>query len=144
MSRRRGQSTVELALTLPVLMLIVLGIVDFSRVFIAANVLTHATAGAARYASLNATDVAGIKKAVKDEAARASVTVTDPQVDVCYLTSGGVTLGCANAGTLPTAAAPGNLVQVTIAVPWNAETAIIQGVMPAGFTINSSAASTIE
>src|SRR5437763_968110 len=44
--RRGGQSTDELALTLPVLLLLVLGIVDFARVLLAATLLTHGRGGA--------------------------------------------------------------------------------------------------
>jgi hypothetical protein len=116
-SRGRGQSTVELALTLPVLMLLVLGIVDFGRVFVSANVLTHATRDAARYGSLNWSSVntqspPGIRKRIEDEATRSAVTVTDAQIDVLYLSgaadaSNGEAIGCWPAAPAPDAYAAG-------------------------------------
>ena len=167
---RRGQSTVELALALPLLLLIVLGIVDFGRVFVAANVVSHATQGAARYGSLNATDISGIRNRVIDEGARSSVTVTTSDVDVIYLDSQGQVTACAlgpsttitaadgspdcpypcpTASTpppppCPTTVLPGDMVQVTTHIPWAAETTLIQGVMPTNFQVKNTAAGVVE
>jgi Flp pilus assembly protein TadG len=171
MTRRgRGQSTVELALTLPVLLLLVLGIVDFGRVFVSANVLSHATTDAARYGALNPTQVgpgAGtIRGRVIDEAARSSVTLTDQQVDIYYLDAGGQVTscfingsatasapgsdattcpgGCPVGDTCPSPPLPGDYIQVKTHLPWNAATVLIQNVLPNGFTIDSSAAGVIQ
>ncbi len=56
MKSERGQSTVELALTLTVLMLIVFAIVDFGRVFHAYLTIEHAGREAARAASVGGSD----------------------------------------------------------------------------------------
>ncbi|MEA2682176.1 MAG: hypothetical protein QOK05_504 [Chloroflexota bacterium] len=171
--RDRGQSAVELALTLPILLLLVLGIVDFGRVFVAANVLTHATGDAARYGSVNwrsANGPGSMRDRVIQEAARSSVTITHDEVDVLYLDANGTDVigcwpftaddsagaysptgpgnGCGFTGACPRltcdSPSPGDMVQVKSHLPWSAETSLIQNVLPAGFTINSSAASVIE
>lgn len=56
MKSQRGQATVELALTLPILLLLVFGMIDFGRIFHAYLTLEHAGREAARIASIGATD----------------------------------------------------------------------------------------
>lgn len=162
--RRRGQSTVELALTLPLLLLLVLGIVDFGRVFVAANVLSHAARDATRYASLNATDLGGIRARVIDEGARSSVLITAADIDLFYLDSAGNVTACSVSGSAVMTAAgngpcapcpvadapctntvlPGDMVEVATHLPWAAETALIRGVMPSNFQVKSTAATVVE
>ncbi|MBS3985014.1 MAG: pilus assembly protein [Selenomonadales bacterium] len=52
----RGQALVELALVLPILLLVLMGIVDFGRVFHGHLAVTSASRQAAREASLGRTD----------------------------------------------------------------------------------------
>ena len=52
----RGQSLVEFALVLPMLLLILIGIIDFGQVFSTELVIEGAALDAARYASVGATD----------------------------------------------------------------------------------------
>ncbi|TLS35574.1 TadE/TadG family type IV pilus assembly protein [Pseudalkalibacillus caeni] len=54
---QKGQATVELALSIVLLMFIVFGIVDFGRIFHAYLVLDHAGREAAREASVGKTDI---------------------------------------------------------------------------------------
>jgi Flp pilus assembly protein TadG len=172
--RSRGQSAVEMALTLPVLLLVVLGIVDLGRVSIAANALTHGTREAVRYATVNIsvsgsapnTTLAAIRQQVINEGARAGTTVTNSQISIDYFTVN--TTECSTAPATPcaigtadtgatsyTAASScpradcssplvGDLVQVKVAVPWSATTSTINRVMPSGFAINATSAGTIE
>lgn len=56
MRNERGQSTVELALSLTVLMLIIFAIIDFGRVFHAYLTIEHAGREAARAASVGKND----------------------------------------------------------------------------------------
>lgn len=51
-----GQSVVEFALVLPILLLVLLGIIDFGRVLSTGYVVSHAARDAARYASVGASD----------------------------------------------------------------------------------------
>ncbi|MBI5955396.1 MAG: pilus assembly protein [Chloroflexi bacterium] len=50
-SLQRGQSLVELALALPILMLVLLIVVDFGRAFYAYVTVTNASREGARYAA---------------------------------------------------------------------------------------------
>ena len=54
--RSAGQSLVETALVLPVILLLLLGIVEFGRVFSAYLVITNASREGARCAAVNRTD----------------------------------------------------------------------------------------
>jgi Flp pilus assembly protein TadG len=70
--RQRGQSMVELALVLPILMLVLLGIVDLGRVFNAYIAITNASREGALYGSfyppVNETARARIRERVLQEA----------------------------------------------------------------------------
>ena len=59
-SRSRGQALVELALILPVLLLILLAAIDFGRVLFSWIEVTNAAREGAAYAILNPTDLSGI------------------------------------------------------------------------------------
>jgi Flp pilus assembly protein TadG len=172
--RRRGQAAVEFALTLPLLFLLVLGIVDFGRIFIAANALTQGTREAVRFATLNSSvshdNLVAIRKQVIDEAGRASITVTDGEISIEYSDTnttdcGGPSFTPCLVGTARTgndytaepaatgAACPrldcsapliGDLVRVKVNLPWSATTLIIQSLLPPSFTINADSAGTIE
>ena len=52
----RGSSSVEMALLLPVLLLVTVGIIDFSRIVSARNMLSNAAREATRYASVRSID----------------------------------------------------------------------------------------
>jgi Flp pilus assembly protein TadG len=56
MKSERGQATVELAISLTLLVIILFTIIDFGRIFHAYLTLNHASREAARTASLGATD----------------------------------------------------------------------------------------
>lgn len=62
--RQRGDSLVELAIILPVLLLILMGILDFGRAAYAYNVVANAAREGSRYAMVAPTDIAGIQSAV--------------------------------------------------------------------------------
>jgi len=71
--RERGQGLTEFALILPVLLLLVLGIVEFGYVFTVYSGLFNAAREGARYGIVHPTDVAGI-----DRHAREKVIIIDP------------------------------------------------------------------
>jgi Flp pilus assembly protein TadG len=54
-TRQRGTATVEFALTLPVLLLLMLSTIDIGRMLSQYNILTGAVRNACRYAASNAT-----------------------------------------------------------------------------------------
>ncbi|WP_228550151.1 TadE/TadG family type IV pilus assembly protein [Salinibacillus xinjiangensis] len=56
MKSERGQAAVELALTLPILLLLIFGMIDFGRIFHAYLTLEHTSRESARVASVGATN----------------------------------------------------------------------------------------
>ncbi|NMD70118.1 pilus assembly protein [Bacillus sp. DNRA2] len=121
-----GQATVELALSLLVLLLIVFAIIDFGRIFQAYLTTEHATREGARLASLGATDTeitTATKTAAQvDEAAKLTVTVT-PQQDL------------RKRGTYVTVATS---YPVTISVP------LMEMILPNPFTVKSKTVMRVE
>ncbi|MFD1020639.1 TadE/TadG family type IV pilus assembly protein [Thalassobacillus hwangdonensis] len=83
MKSRSGQSLVELALILPILLIILFGIVDFGRLFHAYLTIDHAGREAARAASVQNDDSTIIAKA------RASTAGLDSDQLTVTLSPGG-------------------------------------------------------
>ncbi len=77
-----GQSMVEFALILPLLVLIVAGLFDLGRAFFAYIVISNAAREGARYATLNADYMTGTCEAVKDEALTSGITIIDSNITV--------------------------------------------------------------
>ncbi len=70
LSEERGQSLVEMALLLPVLLLVLHGTIDFARVFYARVTVNNAVRVAARYGSWNPQYESDIVDRAVDEASR--------------------------------------------------------------------------
>ena len=85
--RERGQSAVELALGLLVLLLVLMGCLDLGRAFSAWMSVGSASREGARYASTHpsSADLAGIKSRVRQRAASAGITLQDNQINVSGL-----------------------------------------------------------
>jgi Tfp pilus assembly protein PilV len=81
--RSGGQSLVEVALALPVLVMLMLGLLDFGRAYYAIVSLKDAAEEGATYASIAPTDVEGIR-ARASEASRQLAPVEPNDVDVVY------------------------------------------------------------
>ncbi|MBI2845862.1 MAG: pilus assembly protein [Chloroflexi bacterium] len=77
----KGQSLVELAFALPLLAIILLGAIDFGRVFYAYITIINASREGARYGSSNPTDTTGIKDQVIAEAT-GTVTIDPNRITV--------------------------------------------------------------
>lgn len=76
-----GQALVELALTLPLFFLVLLGIAELARVVYVLLEVTNAAEAAVRYGAQNSTtasDVAGIQQAAQSDAA--NITLDTPSV----------------------------------------------------------------
>lgn len=84
--KEHGQSLVEFAVVLPLLLLILLGIFDLGRVFNTYIVITNAARNGAYYGSMHSTDTAGIVQAVVTEAQGSGVNLTSG--NVCVSSSG--------------------------------------------------------
>lgn len=70
----RGASTVEFALVLPALMLIIFGIIEFGRVFMVHQMLNSAAREGARIASMPGADNSAVLAAIAEELASAGLT----------------------------------------------------------------------
>jgi len=85
--RTRGQSLVEFALCIPVLILILIGIFDLGRVFNAYIVVTNASREGAYFGVLNPSDTDGIVARAINEAQGSGVSLSSDNITV---TSSGV------------------------------------------------------
>lgn len=84
-TRKKGQSLVEFALVLPLLLLILVGIIEFGFMFSNYLTMTNASREAVRYISLGSTDGEAIQRAmvVSDllEEERLIITITPAVAD---------------------------------------------------------------
>ena len=94
---QEGQAFVELTLLLPLLLMMLMGVVDFARVFHTALAITQAARAGAAYgaqSSAKSSDKPGMEQAARDAAAQdldtSALTVTASQY--CKCTTDGVTL----------------------------------------------------
>ncbi|MGV8906500.1 MAG: TadE/TadG family type IV pilus assembly protein [Acetobacterium sp.] len=77
--KEEGQAVVELAITLPILIMILCAIIDFGWLFTNQNIIDHASREGARYAivySANTSDIITKTKSVAPENIRDALTVT--------------------------------------------------------------------
>jgi len=107
--RNKGQSLVEVSLLLPVLLMLLLGVIDFGRAYYILVALTSAADEGAFYASLKPLDEAGIVARTVESAANSIVEI-DP-ADVAIVTAGSL--------------APGAPITVTVAFPMDLFTPLI-------------------
>ncbi len=86
---RAGQALVEFALVAPILLLLLLGIVDFARAWNVYEVLTDAAREGAREAVVdNGKTEAEVRQIIVDAAARAGIEITDADIQITGLGSG--------------------------------------------------------
>jgi len=79
---RRGQSLVEFALVLPLLVLIVAGIFDLGRAFFASITITNAARVGARYGTLHPSDFTGMVSAAVIEAQDSNIIIDPSNVNI--------------------------------------------------------------
>jgi Flp pilus assembly protein TadG len=84
----RGQDLIELALVLPVLLIILVGVVDLGRAFQTYLVLTNAAREGARQGTLNAFDVSAIQDTALHETRNAGLADSAVTVSVVPASSG--------------------------------------------------------
>ncbi|SFS18283.1 Flp pilus assembly protein TadG [Granulicella pectinivorans] len=75
-AKQQGSTVLEIALVLPVLLLLLVGAVDFGRAYYLALEVSSAAQAGAGYGAQNATDTAGMVSAAKRDAA--DITVLAP------------------------------------------------------------------
>jgi len=98
----RGQELVELAVLVPLLLLIAFGVLDLGRLFHAAITITNAAREGARYGTFHPDDVAGIIGAAQGEAQSSGIDLPSSTISV----------------TCPEGCGSGLAVRVTISYPF--------------------------
>ena len=78
----RGQSLVEFALCLPVLVLIFIGVFDLGRAFHSYIIITNSAREGAFYASMHPTDTTGIRARAVAEAQASGIQISAADVQV--------------------------------------------------------------
>ncbi|MCH5377140.1 MAG: pilus assembly protein [Planctomycetes bacterium] len=102
---RAGAVTVEFALTLPIMLLLVLGIMEFGRAMMVEQMLTNAAREAARCGVLDGSSDTEVRAAVADYLATGGIAATDVTITI-------------DPADL-TAARKGTAVSVELSVPYN-------------------------
>jgi hypothetical protein len=130
----RGQGLVEFAILLPVLLLVVLGAIDFGRVMFSWIQITNASREAAAYAAFNPNDSGGIALRANQETnvqqQRGEGTL---DIDVtCQRADNGVTVPCSTAFV----AGLGSTITVYVSEPFSFFTPLMNGLFP-GFAIGA-------
>lgn len=139
--RRLGQSLVEFALVLPVLLFLVVIAIDFGRLFFTYVAIHSAAREAANYAASSPTDTAGIRGRATDEAnvqaqrGEGSLTVTTTCKDPL-----GASIACINATG---GAGAGNTVTVQVDEPFTFLTLQVGSVFSNNLHLTSSATAVV-
>lgn len=127
--RSRGQALVEMALILPILLIMFMGIWDFGRAIFSYNQTSNAARDAIRAAVVNqdATVVRTKALAASSGLVASDVTVTGPTFSPC--TAASPVIGC--------------LVTVTVSYQWSPITPIIGNIVP-GLSLSTTTSMPIE
>lgn len=95
-----GQSLVEFALVLPILLLMLAGVLDLGRYYHSFILVTNAAREGARYGSMNPNDSTGINASIQNAVSGSDVTICPTCVGISY----------------PQGNSPGNPIRVTVRV----------------------------
>lgn len=131
---QRGQSLVEFALILPILLIILLGLLDLGRLWYAYVAVTDAAAEGATYAALDPSDMTQIYQRAQD--ASGGLVEIDPHA-VCVVCSANPTDCSPNpadcpAGTCPANPTSGQPVTVTVVYTFPLATPLLHAIVPEG------------
>ena len=139
----RGQSLVELALVLPILMLFTLMAIDFGRVYFSYIEIRNAAREAANFAANSPTDTAGILAAAQQETnaqAQSGESAIQIPAPVCKDASG-TGIACLNAKE--NGSGVGNTVTITVAEDFSFLTPFVNNFFGNSFTMSTAATSTV-
>ena len=147
-----GQGTLELALSLPLFLLLILGSAEIANLAWSSVQVNNAARAGAAYASLsraNAGSLANIQTAAQNEAPKiiTSPTTQVTSTQICYcVSSGGTTTdpGCATT-TLASCPSP-DVIQVAVQVNVSAPvtTLVHYAYLPASYTVSAQATVGVE
>ena len=127
---RRGAAMVEMALVLPLFLMLVLGIIEFGRAMMIANLVTNAAREGARMAVLDGstnTDVTNTVKTFLISAIGTSVSSSDITVTITVTAAA----GNPNPANSVASSTTRDLITVKVSVPFN-KVALIPGKYLAG------------
>jgi Flp pilus assembly protein TadG len=132
---QRGQAIVEVTVMVVVLLMLVLGIVDFAPALVGAAQATQAARAGVDYGHFSWTDTAGIRARVK--LAAPSLNLADGAITVtCYSGTTTTVLDC-------TSAHVGDTIKVQVTYVYQPITRFFAGIMGSTITINRSMTSGI-
>ncbi len=114
-NRQKGQSLLEFALLLPILLIMLMGLLDLGRAYYAIVALEDMAGEGAAYASIHPMDIAGVQQRVS-EAGGGLVYVGPSMVTVTH----------------PPSVLPGAPITVTISYPFVILTPFVQGMVSDG------------
>ena len=123
---RRGVAAVEFAVVASLLFMLLLGIIEIGRAMMVLEMLNNAARNGARVASLQGSDNTAVTAAANSALANAGFSGTSTAVQVNGAT--------ANVNT----AVPGDLITVTVSVPYNNVTWLPTSMFLAGRTLGST------
>jgi Flp pilus assembly protein TadG len=122
LKREEGQALVETALSMSVLLLMMLGAVEFGAMAYSAIAVGNAARAAAQYGAQTpstAADVAGMTQAAKNEYPTPSaITLVSPTASsgyACNCAGSGTSVSCTN-NSVTAPACPGSYMEVTVTV----------------------------
>ena len=113
--RERGQSLLEFALMLPVLLIILMGLLDLGRLYFVMVTLEDLAGEGATYAAIHPADLDGIRARAAD-GSRGMIAVDPSMVSVEY----------------PPTVQPGSPITVTVTYSFTVLTPLVNGMVPEG------------
>lgn len=153
--RESGQGTMELALSLPLFMLLILGGAEIANLAWASVQVNNAARAGAAYASVShanastsVANLATIQAAAQAEAPKLTITAT--ATDVCYCVTGGVfgaaDSGCTNTSTQAGSCPSPSVIDVAVQVNTQAtvKTIVHYPGLPSSFTVHAQATLGVE
>jgi Flp pilus assembly protein TadG len=129
--KRSGAAMVEMALVLPIFFMVVLGIIEFGRGMMVANLVTNAAREGARLGVLDGTSNADVRTAIQNFlTAAATVSSGDIDIQITITPAPGNT----NPGNECLNAQSRDLVNIRVAIPFD-KVSMIPGSYLAGKTL---------
>jgi Flp pilus assembly protein TadG len=139
-----GNALIELALSLPLFLLLMLGTAEIANLAWASVQVNNAARAAAAFASssrTNAADITDMQTAAQNEAPKLTITFPTPPTQLCYCVSGGTPapLTC-DSNALTNCPSP-SIIQMTIQVKTQAAVTPLVHYpgLPATYTVNAQA-----
>lgn len=149
-----AQSVIEMAFTLPILLLIIMGIIDFGFALSDRVALSNAARNGVRYATTHSTAWSNsnsppantIEGAILSSGGTSSIPNDDQHITIAYQNPDGSACGQYSAasnsftgGSQSTCVTPQNLIQVTVSYTYSPITPGIGQLFPQGMILASSA-----